>query len=351
MTDETSSSQHARKSPIIRFLGAFDSVKAFDDSGLYDINLLENVRNVRHAMALFERRQHFHLERFSMDGPRRPIDQDTSFQESWFLGAHGDIGGACKSDGLSLWPLQWMVAEAQRFGLHLQLGDEAESPTQRNVVRLIFPSLELVAGEPVPEIRTNALLKAVVHHNGLSVIMDDLPKRTFGSPGFEVCLESAGSSLDLLTKPRAIFEEDGTLRGCMHKSPQENRSPPSFINRQGQPIRGDSEPSGTFIHPSIFWMDHNTPMIIRALNNFHLGQQIRKQEDFIQERSREVWDLSDMLKQDKETEKPRILVCGESGAGKSTIINEFLGKDAVSSFYVECICTNSCLGSRAPTDI
>ena len=39
--------------------------------------------------------------------------------EAWFMGGHGNIGGAQACDGLALWPLQYLLSEAQHLGLVL----------------------------------------------------------------------------------------------------------------------------------------------------------------------------------------------------------------------------------------
>jgi hypothetical protein len=43
-----------------------------------------------------------------------------SIVQAWFMGYHIDIGGGAKEDGLSLYPLQWMLIEAQKYNLVLE---------------------------------------------------------------------------------------------------------------------------------------------------------------------------------------------------------------------------------------
>ena len=117
-TAKVSRAAHTREAPRIAFLGAFDTVKFVRDNGFYDIGLLPNIDRVRHALALFEDRKYMNPQFFhDKQHPRAPDEKPADWQEAWFAGTHGNIGGACPSDGLSLWPVQWMVSEARKSGL------------------------------------------------------------------------------------------------------------------------------------------------------------------------------------------------------------------------------------------
>ena len=114
--------ENTKKSPIIKFTGLFDTVKALDDRGLYDISQTENNHHVRHALAILEARKNFKPEKYeNTTGVRLPTEgrNRKTCVEAWFLGSHGDLGGSCKQDGLSLWPLQWILSEACEYGLVL----------------------------------------------------------------------------------------------------------------------------------------------------------------------------------------------------------------------------------------
>lgn len=111
-----------RKSPRIKFVGLFDTVKALNDGNLYDTDQLENTDHVRHALALCEMRSDFQLERFKISrGVQLPSERGSprTCLEAWFMGSHGDLGGSCKEDGLSLCPLQWILSESKIYGLVL----------------------------------------------------------------------------------------------------------------------------------------------------------------------------------------------------------------------------------------
>ena len=53
-------------------------------------------------------------------GEKLPAGQaERTCLEAWFLGYHADMGGGSLHDGLSLWPLQWILSEASAHGLVL----------------------------------------------------------------------------------------------------------------------------------------------------------------------------------------------------------------------------------------
>lgn len=109
-----------------------------DDSKLNDIGLLDTTLHVRHAMSLFEKRDQLSVERFHAPDFEVRNKHEHSFQEAWFAGSHGNLGGACEEDGLALWPLQWIVGEAESQGLVLGFKRIPNSPLQ-DPARLIFP--------------------------------------------------------------------------------------------------------------------------------------------------------------------------------------------------------------------
>ncbi|KAI9783460.1 MAG: hypothetical protein M1816_001384 [Peltula sp. TS41687] len=98
---------------------AFDTVKAVNDRSLYDISFNDSVQHLRHALALNEQRTAMSPEHlfppFERTAPR-----NRSIFQAWFVGAHGDMGGSEAKDGLSLYPLQWMLLESRSKGLVLE---------------------------------------------------------------------------------------------------------------------------------------------------------------------------------------------------------------------------------------
>jgi hypothetical protein len=99
-----------------------DTVKAFNDDYVYDVSLVNSADNFRHALAMNEQRTSFKPEIWTLnkvDANGQKIIPPKSFLQGWFLGTHADIGGANQHDGLSLYPLQWMLCEACEVGLVL----------------------------------------------------------------------------------------------------------------------------------------------------------------------------------------------------------------------------------------
>jgi uncharacterized protein (DUF2235 family) len=121
----------------IQYLGVWDTVGAlgvpralpFSEAlnGKYEFHdtaLSRFVFNARHAVALDERREAFAPTLWSnVDGlngnaradalayPERP------YQQVWFPGGHGAVGGGAPDGGISLPPLLWILEGATRAGL------------------------------------------------------------------------------------------------------------------------------------------------------------------------------------------------------------------------------------------
>lgn len=110
-----------RPAPTIQFVGLFDTVKVVQDKRLYDISFNPSIQHLRHALALNEDRKKFEPEYIypGFHNQTQILDR-RSFVQAWFAGAHGDIGGSTDNDGLSLYPLQWMLIESQNHGLNLE---------------------------------------------------------------------------------------------------------------------------------------------------------------------------------------------------------------------------------------
>lgn len=123
--------------PTIRFVGAFDTVKALDDRNLHDTTFNLGIQHMRHAVALHENRRDMKPELEYA----QPINEDErSFIQAWFVGAHMDLGGSKPHDGLSLYPLQWMLEESRLQGLVLGFDDiEGRKQIMDDPLGLVFP--------------------------------------------------------------------------------------------------------------------------------------------------------------------------------------------------------------------
>lgn len=105
------------EAPIIKFLGLFDTVQMSRDAGDLDVSQTQSIKAIRHALALNEERLFFRPSVYDYTDTR---DNETSIVQAWFVGTHVDIGGGAEHDGLSLYPLQWMLLESKLHGLVLE---------------------------------------------------------------------------------------------------------------------------------------------------------------------------------------------------------------------------------------
>jgi uncharacterized protein (DUF2235 family) len=110
----------------VRFLGVWDTVKFVGWLNLkarievarwpFTANIA-NVETARHALAIDERRRPFAEYRIK---PETVAGAGSAFQEVWFAGVHGDVGGQCRdNDRLPDITFSWMVKEADRAGFRV----------------------------------------------------------------------------------------------------------------------------------------------------------------------------------------------------------------------------------------
>jgi len=109
--------------PCVRFLGIWDTVKAY--GGIWPRSLPHlrhnvSVERVCHAMSLDEQRSWFLPTSWGgidSDPPRpetRSECRTQTVEEIWFRGSHSDVGGGLDDDAASKAPLRWMLNEAAR---------------------------------------------------------------------------------------------------------------------------------------------------------------------------------------------------------------------------------------------
>lgn len=66
-----------------------------------------------------------------------------SFIQAWFVGAHLDMGGSAKQDGLALYPLQWILDESRSKGLVLEFSQlDHKWAKIDDPLRVVFPGGE-----------------------------------------------------------------------------------------------------------------------------------------------------------------------------------------------------------------
>lgn len=126
----------------VRYIGVWDTVKSlgdpllgdkdgdgdYDAAEFHDHGLHASVGSARHAIAIDERRKKFDVtpwdnvdalnesRGFAVDDPKRP------YQQKWFPGGHGSIGGGGDIKGLSDESLEWILEGAKAAGLALDIG-------------------------------------------------------------------------------------------------------------------------------------------------------------------------------------------------------------------------------------
>lgn len=204
---------NTKEAPTIKFIGLFDTVKAVKDENLYDITFNNSIQHLRHALALNEDRVRFLPEYlYPSLSQERPL-QKRSFLQCWFVGAHSDIGGSSEKDGLSLYPLQWMLIESRDAGLCLKffgsIGSRAKIDNP-----LLLTGLEDTDQEPWSCQTSNRVIMKMV----------DI-RRIHSSPSnnnYEIRINKAKASL-WRRKERSPFGEQGDLDGfCTFGKPLSN---------------------------------------------------------------------------------------------------------------------------------
>ncbi|KAL9057437.1 MAG: hypothetical protein Q9206_002350 [Seirophora lacunosa] len=256
-----------RKAPKIQFVGVFDTVKALRDHRLYDTSFNDSIQHLRHALALDENRRAFRPE----------------FQTS----------DACPSPDEVL----FRHVESRAKGLQLEFdGSFGNRAVIDDPLKLVFPAYES-EGKGVPLLTFTA-------KNDLKVEMQDL-RRVHQLPkhGAKYAVHlNQYKRLWMPNEQRAAFNEDGNLRCYCEYATQ-----------------------GTIIHPSVY-------LILDVFSTLFLSSEARSFRNRI-EGFRDTILTKDVFWEEKaiiDDAKPgaiRILVCGNTGIGKSTLINEVFGAE------------------------
>jgi uncharacterized protein (DUF2235 family) len=125
----------------IAYLGIWDTVGALGIPGRYkllswinkkhsfhDTDLSAFVESARHAVAIDERRKDFqptlweNLGELNTQRKADPTAPDAPYQQVWFPGVHGAVGGGGERRGLSDQALDWVLDGARSAGLVLDSG-------------------------------------------------------------------------------------------------------------------------------------------------------------------------------------------------------------------------------------
>lgn len=99
--------------------------------GFHDMRLTSKVQSARHALALDERRKPFrptvwnNVAELNADRGKEHYHPDTPYQQRWFPGVHGAVGGGGPLRQLSDGALSWILAGARRMGLEVNTGSSS----------------------------------------------------------------------------------------------------------------------------------------------------------------------------------------------------------------------------------
>lgn len=123
----------------VTYLGVWDTVGSlgvpfryrwwFDPANrrhaFHDTRITDFVASARHAVALDERRRDFQptlwnsADALNQAAGVDPADELAPYQQKWFPGTHGSVGGGGPERGLSDQALDWVLSGARRLGLKL----------------------------------------------------------------------------------------------------------------------------------------------------------------------------------------------------------------------------------------
>ncbi|KAF9869978.1 hypothetical protein CkaCkLH20_12587 [Colletotrichum karsti] len=326
--------ENTRHPPKIKFMGLFDTVKAVMpvlNKDIADISDLGFIEQIRHALALNEERMTFPLLHIE---PTENGAKQHHCLEAWFVGAHNDMGGGAVHDGLSLYPLQWMLIESRDQGLVLE-----HNPPD-HLKGIIENPLELVFPEPPKLSDLDAkVLEAEVpdeilkpqpwtfrYSNGADITMYDLRQSHQHGNLQEVPRRKLKKrNLDQVAIATHVIEINPGFHGLAFGGRR------VFDAKLRGSLRGYSTDSrnGIVIHPSVYFLVDCYPTlgIPKALGNL-MGnlESFRDRYNYLSDRLEAKLESFDPWRRDfMLSTSCRILICGNTGVGKSTLLNRVFG--------------------------
>ncbi|KLP14040.1 uncharacterized protein LW94_2605 [Fusarium fujikuroi] len=286
----------AQDPPRMPFVGLFDTI-IHNSKTSFDISFNPSIGTLRQALAINENKSNKTPEVVNI-----PDDADMTHRsliQAWFLGTHEDMIGGTAHDGLSLYPLQWMVLESIYSGL--RVNNMGDSNASDNPMALIFPQY---AGNLPPLGGSEEIEWRLQYTNGLRTSMFDLQSMHAKKSAVETHSIKLDTDCYKHAANRKVFAADGSLKGWC-----------------------DDGPYGNMIHPSLFCILDRYPRY-NDLKNF---QPLKKpisdfQDSYLvaTEDGLAPW-LQGMQLEASGVKAFRILVCGKTGVGKSTLINKVFG--------------------------
>ncbi|KAI9730883.1 MAG: hypothetical protein M1834_005601 [Cirrosporium novae-zelandiae] len=315
-----SSTFRVRDPPCIKFVGAFDTVRAYDDKKLYDISVNDTIETFRHAVAIHEDRLDFSPELVSVQDSTSSEPPNRIIQ-AWFFGAHKDLGGGVAHDGLSLYPLQWMLIESRKSGLVLEFKPIKRSKMTNplDLVALNEGKLAFQEADRSSQCNPKDISKGVwkfEYQNGIIAEMHDLRAVHRHGNLRKTISEKSGASHTIQLNRGRNYGFRGQQRREVFKMTK---------------LKGycESSSNGTIIHPSIFFIldtyEHLRKDFVRSrLREYYPYLQDFQTNEIANSEPLAPWNVHSVLQKDK-AESFRILVCGKTGVGKSTLINLVFG--------------------------
>ncbi|KAI0147663.1 hypothetical protein GGR57DRAFT_493783 [Xylariaceae sp. FL1272] len=280
---------HGNDPPNVRFLGLFDSLKTSVETYEYEPSFVGSIQIFRHALAFND----VQTTPYTWQTPPDDEMMNRSFIQAWFIGTHRDICGGMEHDGLSLYPFQWMLLESMKAGLVLRTDSG-----RTGLLSLAFPqfagNLPIFADDEKAHWR-------IKYTNGIELSMFDL------------------QSVDVKSKNASDhsvrFKTGGSARG-MRKIFGSNRSLIGWTEKNAY---------GSIIHPAMFTMlDRNPRYYDQGVFKAKKGELSAYLECIDDQGKPSPW-LEGMELQASGVKAFRILVCGKTGVGKSTLINKVFG--------------------------
>jgi hypothetical protein len=123
--------------PRVTFVGLFDAIKDGDQPDGFKFRKKDDTRN-SHAISIHET-----MKKLKPDLQSARNTDDPDFVEAWFVGAHVDVVGGTTREGLSLYPLQWILIEARACGLALvECGSVESQDAGKRTMQLALPAAE-----------------------------------------------------------------------------------------------------------------------------------------------------------------------------------------------------------------
>ncbi|KAI0100067.1 hypothetical protein GGR51DRAFT_378529 [Nemania sp. FL0031] len=279
---------HCYAPPKIQFLGAFDALRADVEKHEYETSFVDTVKHFRHALAFNE----------TQTAPCvwvTPADDeigDRSFIQAWFMGTHQDVCGGSEHDGLSLYPLQWMLLESIKAGLVFKSDKSSAS-----IMSLVFPQFAGRMPDLSAEEKAHWRVKYV---NGIEVTLFDL------------------QSIQVSSK-------SGPDHSIRFKAGNQKSQRKIFSSHKGLLGWTSERPYGNIIHPSVFaTIDRNSRYYDQGIFKARKRDLSAFLECIDDQGNPQPW-LEGLALQETGVNAFRILVCGKTGVGKSTLINKVFG--------------------------